>query len=414
MKFFFPDSQDLVDPSFDFEKESRSEVRIRHQDDQYAHEVFSKPPYDGILVSKAIVDGTSEGSGRYTLAQRHRFYRVGVREFFRLGDSKLETMGDCGAFSYIREPVPPVSAEEVFNFYDECRFDYGVSVDHIIGAFRPDLDKCPPGADAVFDGWRKRQEITLQLAREFWRLCRKRSPRFEPIGVTQGWSPKSHARAASALQKMGYRTIAVGGLVPLKTAEILAVVEAVAAVRKPETKLHLFGVTRCEHLEKFADFGVVSFDSTSPLRQAFKDDRDNYHTLKRTYPAIRVPQVEGNQTLRRHIAAGEIDQKEARRLELACMDSLIKYDKGKASRARVLGLLLEYESLVNGAKDYGDAYREILEEQPWKKCPCDICKRIGIHVMLFRGAERNRRRGFHNVHVLYRRLRSELARDRKG
>ena len=85
MKFFFPDSQDLVDPSFDFEKESRSELRIRHQDDQYAHEVFSKPPYDGILVSKAIVDGTSEGSGRYTLAQRHRFYRVGVREFFRLG-----------------------------------------------------------------------------------------------------------------------------------------------------------------------------------------------------------------------------------------------------------------------------------------------------------------------------------------
>ena len=82
---------------------------IRHQDDQYAHEVFSKPPYDGILVSKSIVDGTSEGSGRYTLAQRHRFYRVGVREFFRLGDSKLKTMGDCGAFSYIREPVPPVT-----------------------------------------------------------------------------------------------------------------------------------------------------------------------------------------------------------------------------------------------------------------------------------------------------------------
>ena len=74
-------------------------------------EVFSKPPYDGILVSKAIVDGTTEGSGRYTLAQRHRFYRVGVREFFRLGGSKLETMGDCGAFSYIREPVPPVSPE---------------------------------------------------------------------------------------------------------------------------------------------------------------------------------------------------------------------------------------------------------------------------------------------------------------
>ena len=26
MKFFFPDSQDLVDPSFDFEKETRSDL----------------------------------------------------------------------------------------------------------------------------------------------------------------------------------------------------------------------------------------------------------------------------------------------------------------------------------------------------------------------------------------------------
>jgi hypothetical protein len=34
MKFFFPDAQDLVDPSFDFERETRSELRIRHRDDE--------------------------------------------------------------------------------------------------------------------------------------------------------------------------------------------------------------------------------------------------------------------------------------------------------------------------------------------------------------------------------------------
>ncbi len=117
----------------------------------------------------------------YTLAQRQRFHRVGIREFFRLRKSKLETMGDCGAFSYIREPVPPVSPEEVFNFYEECGFDYGVSVDHIIGVFRPDLDRTRSGVDSALDNWRKRQEITLQLARDFWRLCQKRNPRFEPI-----------------------------------------------------------------------------------------------------------------------------------------------------------------------------------------------------------------------------------------
>src|SRR5262249_28018160 len=113
MKFFFPDSQDLVDPSFDFVTETRSGQRLRHRDDQYAHEVFQSPPYDGLLVSKAGVDGKGGESGRYTLAQRHRLLRVRVREFFRLGNRPLETMGDWGVFSYIEEDVPPVTVEDV-------------------------------------------------------------------------------------------------------------------------------------------------------------------------------------------------------------------------------------------------------------------------------------------------------------
>src|SRR2546425_1360668 len=84
MKFFFPDSQDLVDPSFDFHTERRAVDRLRQRDDVYAHEVFSAPAYDGILVSKGIVEGFGGSGGRYTLAQRHRLLRVGVREFFRL------------------------------------------------------------------------------------------------------------------------------------------------------------------------------------------------------------------------------------------------------------------------------------------------------------------------------------------
>ena len=112
MKFFFPDSQDLVDPSFDFLTENRSEIRIRQRDDLYAHEVFRKPPYDGMLVSKAIVEGIGSGSGRYTLGQQRRFAVEGAREFMRLSDG-LKLMGDCGAFTYIREPVPPVSVDQL-------------------------------------------------------------------------------------------------------------------------------------------------------------------------------------------------------------------------------------------------------------------------------------------------------------
>src|SRR5690349_19289549 len=103
MKFFFPDSQDFVDPSFDFITERRAGGRLRLRDDRYAHEVFADVPFDGLLVSKAIVDGVDESgkTAKYSLAQRHRLLRVGVREFFRLDDrqssARLATMGDCGA-----------------------------------------------------------------------------------------------------------------------------------------------------------------------------------------------------------------------------------------------------------------------------------------------------------------------------
>jgi len=116
MKFFFPDSQDFVDESFDFATEKRSDSRIRQQDDVYPHDVFSPPPYDGLLVSKAVVDGRDGGSGKYTVGQQQRLLRVSVREYFRLQESHLETMGDCGAFSYVRETVPLTQPKRKLTF----------------------------------------------------------------------------------------------------------------------------------------------------------------------------------------------------------------------------------------------------------------------------------------------------------
>jgi len=402
MKFFFPDSQDLVDPSFDFVAETRSDVRLRHRDDQYAHEVFESSPYDGLLVSKASVEGKADESGRYTLAQRHRLLRVGVREFFRLGNRPLETMGDCGAFSYVAEEVPPVTVEEVIHFYVECGFDFGVSVDHVILAYQPDDVQGLPE-------WRRRQEITLELAKDFLKKHKKEKNRFCPIGVAQGWSPTSYARSVCALQRMGYRWIGLGGMVPLKTHEIVDCLRAVGEIRHTESRFHLFGVTRCDQVERFADFGVASFDSTSPLRQAFKHDRENYYTLDGTYSAIKVPQVDANPKLKKRIVAGEVKQEEARRLEQECLRILMRYDQGQGSVEKVLGLLREYDQLHDGRKDRTSDYRLTLQDRPWKACPCSICQRLGIHVVLFRGAERNRRRGFHNVFVVYERLKREIA-----
>ena len=103
--------------------------------------------------------------------------------------------------------------------------------------------------------------------------------------------------AVDALQKLGYEFIALGGMVPMKTHEILSVCLARIQISRPATKLHLLGVTRCEEVDRFSDYGVASFDSTSPLLKAFKDAKDNYFTLESTYSSIRVPQVEGNRKL---------------------------------------------------------------------------------------------------------------------
>lgn len=408
MKFFFPDSQDLVDPSFDFLTERRSMMRVRHQHDEYPHEVFSTQPYDGLLVSKAIVDGNGTDGGRYTIAQRQRLLREGVRTFFRIEDRPIETLGDCGAFSYVRENRPPYSVQEVIDFYVNCGFDYGLAVDHIILAYREEHDRSLSGIDVVPEEWRERQDITLELAEEFLTVHGQERCRFTPIGIAQGWSPKSYASAFESLEKMGYGYIALGGMVPLKTNEILACLKAVSDVKRAATKIHLLGVTRVEHIPRFSKLGVVSFDSTSPLRQAFKDEKDNYYTLDRTYRAIRVPQVDGNPRLRQLILAGKVDQAKALRLEMECLDRLNAYSQHRVGLEETLEAIQEYETLHEGTSPRGSSYREVLADRPWNECPCEICKRLGIHVILFRGAERNRRRGFHNLHVFNRRIHREV------
>jgi hypothetical protein len=154
----------------------------------------------------------------------------------------------------------------------------------------------------------------------------------------------------------------------------------------------------------------VSFDSTSPLRKAFKDDKNNYYTPGGTYTALRVPQIDANPELLRRITAGEVKQEIARELEQRCLQTLMKFDRGEASIEESVSCLRAYELVFNGETDHTQVYRRALEDKPWKKCGCEICKRIGIHVIIFRGAERNRRRGFHNLYVFNQQLHSNLER----
>lgn len=233
-----------------------------------------------------------------------------------------------------------------------------------------------------------------------------------PLGVAQGWSPQSYADAVVALQRIGYQRIALGGMVPLKTQEILACLAAIDQVREPTTQLHLLGISRCDDVPTFATHGVTSFDSTSPFRQAFKDDRDNYYTPTGTYVALRVPQVDGNPKLKARIRSGEISQAQALALERTALTRLRQYDADEIDVDPVVQALVDYSAVWDGKSDRSAQYRATLTDRPWRDCPCDLCKAIGIEVVIFRGTERNKRRGFHNLYVFEQRLRPQRERTR--
>lgn len=403
MRFFFPDSQDQVDPNFDFISEEHAIHRIRQRDDRYAHEILASRPFDGLLISKSIVDGHGgRGASRYSTGSRNRLYRERARDFFRLRNEHNDVliMGDCGAFTYVSDDEPPYSVSEVADFYEHCALDWGVAPDHIVFGF------VRPGGIAQPDQiseWSRRQRITILNAAKFIDEVSKRKSPFEPIAVAHGWSAETYADSVEQLQSIGYERIAMGGMVPLRTPDILATLEVVYPVLAQDTQLHLLGITRVEEMQSFARLGVKSFDSTSPFRQAFKDNRDNYYTIDGSYVAIKVPQVDGNASLKRAVKSGVVDQRRAFVLERSCLESLRSYDRGETRIENALAALQKYSQLIN-APDRTDDYRRTLKDQPWKTCTCGICERVGIEVIIFRGSERNKRRGFHNLSVFRQRL----------
>lgn len=89
-------------------------------------------------------------------------------------------------------------------------------------------------------------------------------------------------------------------------------------------------------------------------------------------------------------------------LERKAINALRDYDKGKLDIETTLCSILEYdEKLGEDREKHAVYYREVLIDQPWKKCHCNICRASGVEVIIFRKNNRNRRRGFHNTHVFY-------------
>jgi len=417
MKFIYADSLDFVDPNYDFLADRSPEGRKAYWDDHFTHEVFGYAPYDGILVSRAIV-GDHRFPGKYTETHAMRFRRVGAGEFLRFPQGLL--FGDCGAFSYHALEEPPYSAEDMVDFYADGGFTHGCSVDHVIFAFDPSYDN----GKEVPDELRRRFDITLRNAELFLREARRLGEGFMPLGVVQGWSPRSMAEAARSLERMGYRYLAVGGMVPLKSDSVKLCLKAIRETIDPDIGLHILGFAKADDIHEFTGFGITSFDTTSPLLRAFKDNKSNYYLPNddgglRYYTAIRIPQALENNHLNRLVKAGQWNQELIQGLERQALDLIRAYDRDEATLDDALGAILAYsEPLLDrhgtspSPKKIGELevlYRRTLGHRPWRQCPCRICQALGVEVIIFRSSNRNKRRGMHNIDVFSRHLRRVLT-----
>jgi hypothetical protein len=391
LRYFIPEWDDLVDPDFDFATDTHSGGTGDWGNEVYAHQMYPEPNYDGILVSRAVAQKSKKKDARINKMGVHRFLRV-PRNF--------SIMGDCGAFDYIEQKEPPYATDDVIDYYSRLDFDYGVSVDHLI-------------VPAFYAVKQFRYELTIHNAEAFLKEHRKRGLAWEPIGAVQGWDPDSYARAAAAYVKMGYSYLGLGGLVRCSTKEIIEVLKAVRPVLNAGVNVHLFGIARPEALPTFARLGVTSVDSASHLRRAWLVAHDNYFTLDGTsYSAIRIPAVGKSFRTKRMITEGKANEAELLRLERKALDAVTAVDQGQMQVADAVRVIEAYDHLIGEDRDWmGEQYRRTLEEKPWKKCHCDICRACGVQVMIFRGNNRNRRRGFHNTYVFYRLMQNALLRE---
>lgn len=412
MKFIFADSLDYVDPNFDFIGDRSSADRQPYWDDAYPHEILGYAPYDGVLVSRGIV-GDHRVKGKYTASQARRFGLVGARKFLRLDKPEfihLDIFGDCGAFTYVSEGRPPYSAAEMAEFYEECGFTHGCSVDHIIF----DFDSAAKGMAGGSVEARQRFDITLENAEAFRREAEQIDASFTALGVIQGWSPGSMAEAARRLVAMGYDYLAIGGMVPLKSPEIKLCLDAIRDAVPWSTKLHILGFAKADDIDSFHAFDIASFDTTSPLIRAFKDAKQNYYLpgegmALRYFTSIRVPQAIENPKLQRSVKKGLFRAEDLVRMEAAALGSLRAYDRGEIGLEETLHNVLVYSAPLIEEQPFEDCerspalaklalrYRHTLAERPWQQCRCAICENASIDVIIFRGSNRNKRRGIHNL-----------------
>lgn len=402
MKYFIPEWNDRVDPNYDFVNDTHSPEHKQDplKNDAYMWDIFGidKVPLDGVLISRITIE---QDKRRYQLALKE-----GIHKVLRLPQN-FEIMGDCGAFGYVNDKVPRYDPLETLEYYSKLGFNYGVTVDHLVVS-KHKKDK------------EYRMNITFENAvKAYQEWKQKYKNDFQLIMAVQGWDILDYLKYYKKYVKLGATHFGFGGLARSPTTFIIKLIDQLKeeikkSQRVPEY-LHFFGLARFALFPKFKeleDTGVhVGFDSASYLRKAWLSSPTtqlNYLAIDgKGYTAIRIPFTRKKK--RRKVIeslAPPIDDAVVEKLEQKCLNDLRLYDKGEKEIDSVISTILDFCKAAGERPELISYYRKTLEDKPWKKCSCPICRKIGIEVIIFRGNNRNRRRGFHNTYIFYKVLKN--------
>ena len=408
--------EDWVHRDFDPIKDTYG--RGGYKNGVFAHEIFNPPPYDGILVSLGMFQLKIKLQFRGGAPEIRGFRNL--KKYLRLPPN-LPLLGDCGAFTYVNQKEPAITVKEAVELYGSLGFDYGISVDHIctetitVKEEAAELFKFKEARQVKggkvkltlsAEELEERRQLSLKNAYEFLKAS-KNAP-FTPVGAAQGYSIESYVDSVKKLVEMGYRFIALGGLVPRSTQFIGELLSALyKTVDLSGVKVHLLGVLREELLPKMAFYGIYSFDSASYYRKAWLKAKENYLGVDGNwYSSVRVP--DSNNPRLKNRFSGE-DVLRAQRMEERILKALRDYDRGKVKEVEALvEEIIAYDKLFYREEfkeeKYGELYLKLLKSKIWQRCSCPVCTALGIDVVIFRGSNRNKRRGFHNTNLFYKEL----------
>lgn len=404
--YFFPDWDDFVYEPFNLDEDKYLEG-----EKTYAHEICgNRIPFDGILLSLSHLHLNKGALHRFDNGNGDR---VRLRTRLRIPKHIL-LFGDCGAFSYASEPKPPFSPEYAAELYHKFGFDIGASVDHIplplITVQNADGSKYNK---ILSESTRyRRMLLTRDNAEKFLSVCKRRNYKFTPLGVIQGIGVKSYIDRLHEYIDMGYKHIAIGGLVPRSDNKILEILSAARYALQLRTRssreniwIHLFGILRPKIQPIFKELGVSSFDSASYFRKAWLRSDQNYLAPDGNswYGTIRVP-ISTSTPMRQAAVDNGLSVKKLAEMEDKCLKAIEKCDSNPSAAKQVIKSIDKYGPLLERKGEdnhFSKKHALLLKDRPWEKCSCPFCRSAGMHVVIFRGASRNKRRGLHNTWIFY-------------